>query len=299
MSSTVSNHRSSDMPELHDNITDAKSPLLSMPVEILQTIAATIVSSVDFCNFRLINKRIREVTTHSMGMRIVNMTIYPRYTSIKALIQTIEHEDVVKYVRSITLLAESPRVHEYGYSWAWEDLQMWSHLEYTDKDLMVMQDIDAAHANDIDHNGGFITTGHYRIMLTELLSCLPHLATIKVRKLNPGEHVPGWAGIKLLEKLSFYRDDLDTRYIYYGDWQYDTLHRRTTSYTDEYARRSPSPTPAPRPLSSTTCAPPRLTAAPRRISTSSPRSPRPRRPRSFALLPPMTTLLSKIRDTRP
>ncbi|OSS47271.1 hypothetical protein B5807_09968 [Epicoccum nigrum] len=40
--------------------------------------------------------------------------------------------------------------------------------------------------------------------------------------------------------LSFHHDELDTRNIFYGDWQYDTVHDRVARYQGECAPR-PSP----------------------------------------------------------
>lgn len=153
---------------------------------------------------------------------------------MKALLAAVEDPEVVRYVRSITLLAEALKEHEYGYSWAWEDLQIWADLCPTNMDYKIMRSIDDAHAQDVEENGDFIISGEYRTMLTTLLQRLPNLATLKIRKLAPGEQVPGWSGVKLFKELSFYRDGLDTRQIFYGDWQYDTLHKRITQYRDEF-----------------------------------------------------------------
>jgi hypothetical protein len=48
------------------------------------------------------------------------------------------------------------------------------------------------------------------------------------------EHIPGWSDTEKIKQLSFYRPGLDTKEVYYGDWQYDTVHHRVTTYTDEY-----------------------------------------------------------------
>jgi hypothetical protein len=34
--------------------------------------------------------------------------------------------------------------------------------------------------------------------------------------------------------LFFYRPGLNVKNIFYGDWQYDTLHLRVTKYVDEF-----------------------------------------------------------------
>lgn len=153
---------------------------------------------------------------------------------MKTLLVAVQDAEVAKYVCNITLLAEGLKEHEYGYVWAWEDLEIWAELNYTEKDVEIINNINAAHADDVVVNGDFILSGQYRTMLITLLQRLPNLATITVRKLAPGEQIPGWSGVKLFKELSFYRDGLDVRQIFYGDWQYDTMHRRVTHYKDEF-----------------------------------------------------------------
>jgi hypothetical protein len=189
----------------------------------------------DFCNLRLASHRFNKASKYGLAKRIAkDVTVYPRYANMKALITAVQDIEVAKYVRNITLLAEGMKEHEYGYYWAWEDLQIWADLELTKNDVGVINRINTAHYNDIIENGDFIIAGKYRLMLTELLVCLPNLATITVRKLHAGEQIPGWPGAKLFEHLSFHHDRLDTRCIFYGDWQYDTVHRRITQYKDEF-----------------------------------------------------------------
>lgn len=170
-----------------------------------------------------------------MGKRISDkITVYPRYASMKALLKVSQDEEVANFVRNITLLAEGLKEHEHGYEWAWEDLQIWGNLKFTDNDIKTINDLIVAHADDVIVNGDFIITGQYRSMLAALLKRFPNLVTITVRKLEAGEQIPGWSGAELVKKLSFYNDNLDTRMIFYGDWQYDTKHRRITQYRDEF-----------------------------------------------------------------
>ena len=202
---------------------------------MLGEIAVAIDGSEDFCNFRLASRRFRAATKHAMGKRISNkITVYPRHAYMKSLLAEVQDSEVADCVRNITLLAEGLKEHEYGYQWAWEDLQIWSDLMFTQNDIKTINNINAAHADDLAVNGDFLTAGRYRSMLTDLLQCLPNLATITVRKLEPGEHIPGWSGTKLFNKLSFHHDRLDTGMIFYGDWQYDTTHLRVTQYKDEF-----------------------------------------------------------------
>lgn len=153
---------------------------------------------------------------------------------MESLLESFGDEEVAKYVRNVTVLAEGLKEHEYGYQWAWEDLQIWADLKFTDDDLDTINKINISHADDVAMNSNFITAGRYRSTLTALFQCLPNLSTITVRKLEPGEHIPGWSGAELFKKLSFYNDRLDTAQIFYGDWQYDTTHLRVTQYMDEF-----------------------------------------------------------------
>lgn len=160
--------------------------------------------------------------------------IYPRLANVKAFLLAVQHKTVATHVQNVTLLAEGLKEHEYGYAWAWEDLQIWGDLKLRNKDIEIMNEINASHADDVITNGDFIITGEYRILLSTLLQSLPNLKTITCRKLDAGEQIPGWAGAKRFKELSFYRDGLDTRQIFYGDWMYDEVHRRITHYRDEF-----------------------------------------------------------------
>ena len=55
-----------------------------------------------------------------------------------------------------------------------------------------------------------------------------------VSPLRAGEQIPGWGAKNLFKQLSFFHDELDTRNIFYGDWQYDNLLGRVTQYRDEF-----------------------------------------------------------------
>jgi hypothetical protein len=185
-------------------------------------------------NFQRASNRLNASSKHVVGKRITKATVYPRLAYMKAILAAVQNFQVAKHVHNITLLAEGLKEHEYGYVWAWEDLQIWADLKFRNKDVKVINEINAAHAADVIENGDFIISGEYRTMLTTLLQCLPNLKTITCRKLAAGEQIPGWSGAELFKELSFYHQDLDTRQIFYGDWMYDTLHRRITHYRDEF-----------------------------------------------------------------
>jgi hypothetical protein len=52
-------------------------------------------------------------------------------------------------------------------------------------------------------------------------------------------------GPELPNGLSFYRPDLNTNAIFYGDWCYDTIHKRVTKWTDEYGEEDEEPSAGP------------------------------------------------------
>jgi len=81
------------------------------------------------------------------------------------------------------LVAEGLKVHEYGYDWAWEDIQHWENAVFNDNDYQLIGDINAAHAGDITTNS-FIVNGGYRIMLGLIISHCPNLRSVTARKLK-------------------------------------------------------------------------------------------------------------------
>jgi len=234
VSAIVRNMRASLNRGMIDADAAAIQQLPHIPAELLGKMAAMIVDGKDLLNFGLACKRFVGAMKYALGKRINGITIYPRFANMKAWLEAVKDPHVANLVHSITLLAEGLKEHEYGYAWAWEDLQIWAEINPTDMDFEIMRTIDAAHAQDVDENGAFIISGTYQKMLTTLLERLPHLTKVTIRKLAPGEQIPGWSGAKLFKKLSFFHARLDTRQIYYGDWQYDTLHRRVTQYQDEF-----------------------------------------------------------------
>ena len=197
-------------------------------------ISEEIDSYADFLSFSGCMLYIHNSTRWAFGKRIRAMTIYPCEDQMRHILEALQDPEVAKFVRKLTLLAEGLREHEYGYVWGWEDLQVWMNLDYNPNDIRVINRINADHANARDNQASFIYSGQYRELLSGILKACPNLDRINVRKLAPGEQIPGWGGKKLFEQLSFFHDELDTRNIFYGDWQYDTLHGRVTQYQDEF-----------------------------------------------------------------
>lgn len=49
--------------------------------------------------------------------------------------------------------------------------------------------------------------------------------------------MPGWVDVGLFQQLSFYTPYVNFKAPFYGDWEYDELHQRVTSWTDEFGEK--------------------------------------------------------------
>ena len=81
----------------------------------------------------------------------------------------------------------------------------------------------------MDPSVTIIISGQHRMLLNTLLTALPGLVAIAFNQLAPYAKIPGWDGDKLFKDLFFFREDLDTRSIFYGNGQYDMSHNRSRS----------------------------------------------------------------------
>lgn len=81
----------------------------------------------------------------------------------------------------------------------------------------------------MDPSVTIIISGQHRMLLNTLLTALPGLVAIAFNQLAPYAKIPGWDGDKLFKDLFFFREDLDTRSMFYGDGQYDMFHNRSRS----------------------------------------------------------------------
>ncbi|KAH7385471.1 hypothetical protein DE146DRAFT_208282 [Phaeosphaeria sp. MPI-PUGE-AT-0046c] len=168
---------------------------------------------------------------------IQGRVIYSRSASMAhffAVLNAFPASNLGLRVKSLTLVADGLKEHEYGSEWAWEEMQHRLGLDMTADDQNIIARINNDHANEMHFSSTFLNSGHYRTMLGGILSMCPNLRVLNIRKLQPDEHVPGWTDISLFKQLSFYRPCINIKSIYYGDWQYDTVHLRVTHYTDEF-----------------------------------------------------------------
>jgi hypothetical protein len=111
--------------------------------------------------------------------------MYPRYDSVARFLSFLVRFPALQFhVRNLTLVAEGMKVHEYGYDWAWEDLQNWENVVFNNNDFRLVNEINAAHAEDLFTTNSFIFDGGYRIMLGLVLSRCHNLRSVTVRKLK-------------------------------------------------------------------------------------------------------------------
>lgn len=207
-----------------------------VPTELIGEIASRLENPSEIADLRLVNKRFHCAVEMLFVKSVAdNLVVYPRYASIQDLLSLFNSISVLPLnVFNITLIAEGLGWPRFGYYWAWEHMQMQEDVDFTEKDCKIIEAINAHHADDMAFNGSFITGGGYRTMITLLLSRLPNLKTITVRKLHAGEDIPGWGHPDMFKDLSFYREGMNTNKIYYRDWQYDTIAKRVTIHEDEF-----------------------------------------------------------------
>jgi hypothetical protein len=232
--------------------------LEGLPLELLGEVTANL-DRVSVGSLRGASKRMDAMLLKSFFRRLVeDRTVYTTFASIQhflGMFQVFMARTLHLEVKNLVLVADSAKVPEYGYDWAWENLLQWEgrDLECTQEDLTTMWDINKQHASFFNVNSTWINSGGYRSMLIAIMNTCPNLTTIEARKLKvssshshmilkiwltllrqPDEHIPGWVDTAKFERLSFHQAGINTKPIFYGDWQYDTVHNRVTHYTDEF-----------------------------------------------------------------
>ncbi|USP75553.1 uncharacterized protein yc1106_02827 [Curvularia clavata] len=227
------------------SVTKAKMPVSAhakimpkLPVEIIAEIGSYL-DMRDIKKMRLVCKQFRYATNIIFGKALVtNRTLYPTYASVSHFLNMLlSDRDWAPLVQTITLVSDAPRVNEHGASWAWDVMEGQHAFNPNTKDRAVKHFLNAEHKMFCRDNDFFITTGGYRTLLTMIFSHLTNLHTVKVRRIRKAEHIPEFKATVALKDLSYYREDMDTRLVFYGDWQYDTLHRRVTTWVDEYGEQ--------------------------------------------------------------
>jgi hypothetical protein len=144
------------------------------------------LEKADICNLRLASRRMLGASEPAFRDAIVNnVTIYARYDSLSDfLLLLAEKPEWKSYVRSVCLVSDGMKEHQYGYSWAWENLEHWENVRFADKDFDLIDDINDAHTKDLVITTPFINSGGYRAMLHQIFYICPKLKNINVRKLK-------------------------------------------------------------------------------------------------------------------
>lgn len=220
---------------------------VNLPVEIHGEIFSHLESKEDITSARLACKHLAACGRQAL-LNVIsnNRVIVPRYENLIFFLSLVAQNQVsARAVRRVELVAEALKEPEHGYVWGWEEFGNREAVVATGRDMDKIHNINIAHTNAVAENNAFIHTGAYRKLLTMLFSRLPKLETVNVRKLRPGEHLPGWDGAELVKELSFYRNDLNTNRIFYGDWQYDETHQREIR-KDEFGDDIDHPQPGPK-----------------------------------------------------
>jgi hypothetical protein len=137
-----------------------------IPNELLSHIA-TYLNKEDLASMRLVNKRTSGALQHVFGLSIVeNRTIYPRYASISAFFLLLNsNPSLSAFVRSVTLVGEGIKEHEYGHLWAWERMTEVHGVRMTMDDLNILDEVEFEHLRARDLDQAFVHGGGYRTML--------------------------------------------------------------------------------------------------------------------------------------
>jgi hypothetical protein len=140
--------------------------LKELPGELISDIASYL-DKKDLLNMRLVNKKMCGAMSYVFKVAIAdNRTIFPRYVSLAAFFLLLNSEPCLSLlVRSVTLVEEGLKEHEYGHNWAWERKGDMEGLCMTRDDFNILNQIEVEHLQARDLDQSFINGGGYRVML--------------------------------------------------------------------------------------------------------------------------------------
>lgn len=145
-------------------------------------IAGHLDNARDLGNLRLLNKQYAQATS---GVFLRNLTIYPRFTSVaRFLTLLIDSPTLSRCARELTLVMDGMKMPEYGYPWAWEDLQNWENIDFTGQDIRLINAINDDHARDLAATASFTNSGGYRTMLGLIFARCPNLRIVFKRNIK-------------------------------------------------------------------------------------------------------------------
>jgi hypothetical protein len=135
----------------------------------LITEVGTHLGKDDIISMRMVNKRFFFAVKPLFGKVIVqNRTIFPTFNSVAAFIALLDSNPALPvHVRSITLVAEGLKEHEYGPSWAWEILMDRERFYFADGDHDIINYVNYEHTKAVASNTSFLIGGGYRTMLSK------------------------------------------------------------------------------------------------------------------------------------
>jgi hypothetical protein len=100
---------------------------------------------------------------------VANRTVFPTFSSVLHFIGLIrDNPELVRHVRSVTVVGEGLRMPEYGYDWAWDRLMEAEGVHgvlLSKKDKKLIEWANDEHVKEVVTNGAFVNGGGYRIML--------------------------------------------------------------------------------------------------------------------------------------
>ncbi|KAF2820986.1 hypothetical protein CC86DRAFT_459210 [Ophiobolus disseminans] len=207
-----------------------------LPNEILGEIASYLDPKA-LKNMRLVSRHFAGAASHTWVCSLASgRTLQPKLVKLARFLSLLVRFPALRVrVLDLTLMAEVLRVHEYGYNWAWEQLQDSEQVDFTEEDMDIIHKVNTAHAEVVRAaDNSFIYTGAYRTMLCLIFKFCPNLASVRPRQNLLDGHANGWIDTAVFKELSFYKPGLPLNDIFYGEYQYDTVHERVTEYIDEF-----------------------------------------------------------------
>jgi hypothetical protein len=156
-----------------------------MPNELLDQVAMNLDLG-DLCNLRRVNRRINGASELAFHHRLAEgFNIYNTYMNIDSFFATLaQYPGLNIKIKSLTIVEESLKIHQYGTEWAWEALMDREQAQSTTDDKTLIHKISLAHARTVALNDHFVYSGIYRDALFAILSECVNLSTIHVRKLG-------------------------------------------------------------------------------------------------------------------
>lgn len=160
-----------------------------VPGEIVEKIAGYLDNARDIGNLRLVNKHFARATTGTFFRSLLqDRVIYPRYESVGRFVALLVRFPALgPSVRYLTLVTDGMKMPEYGYMWAWEDLQNWENVDFTAEDLHLMGEISNDHVGDMALTNSFINGGGYRTMLGLIFERCSNIRFVFRRVLKVGD----------------------------------------------------------------------------------------------------------------